>query len=267
MKKSRLILTSLLGLFFLIPFIDLSTAVPPNYIGVQVGEEYTWTIRVNYAGYAQYITDLGETVPPELTMFETMPEIQTKGIITEVSDEIPGFSYNYALINMSAHMNVPGVGWMQMGYLNVLVLPDTSLNYFNDTLTAMMTEMLPFGSVMPFIIVPYNLNWTLAVDGLNAALEPFLGSATGITIEEYGRGFRVSVPAQNIGGYDMQKMDFMAQWNSKGVFAQGEMLYEGVSVMSANIPQDEIPGFDITILLGMLGAATLGVIYYIKKKK
>ena len=200
-------------------------------------------------------------------MLETMPEIQVKGRIEEISDEITGVKFDHVLINMSGHMNVPGYGWMLMDYLNVMVLTNTSSNYFNDTIWAMTTEGMPFGMTMPFIIVPHNLNWIIAVQGLNIVFSTITGGATGITIQEEGRGFRVSIPAQNIGGYDMQKTDYLAQWDSKGVFSQGAMLYNDATVMSANIPEEAIPGFDIPILLGMFGAATIGIIYYIRKKK
>ncbi|MFW9973247.1 MAG: hypothetical protein ACFFDF_23890, partial [Candidatus Odinarchaeota archaeon] len=88
MRKSIPILVCLLGIFFFIPFINFTHAAPPGYIGVQVGEEYTWTLRINANTYAQFAADMNQTVPPELSMYETMGGIQLKGEVSWISDEI-----------------------------------------------------------------------------------------------------------------------------------------------------------------------------------
>ena len=273
MKKSLIILVCLLGLFFFLPFINFSMAIPPDYIGVQVGEEYTWTFRVNVNTFTEYATDMGQTVPAEISMFETMSSVQLKGIVASISDEIPGISYDYVIINLSLYMNVPGYGWMDFQdfgeYLPVFVLSNETSNYFNSTMNAMETEMLPppIGFALPFLIVPHNLNWTDAVQGLNDVVQDFTGGVTGLALEEFGNGFKITIPTQVINGSTMQQMDFIAQWNDKGVFGQGQMLYGGATMMSINVPESEIPGYEITILLGVLGVSTLGLFYYIKKRK
>ncbi|MFX0082825.1 MAG: hypothetical protein ACFE94_13830 [Candidatus Hodarchaeota archaeon] len=272
MKKSRILLISLLGMFLFIPLSNYSTALPPDYIGVQVGEEYKWTLGVNFEGYSSMITDMGGTIPPEISMYEAMPSIQIKGVIEYISDEYIGVMYDYVIINMSIYMNVPGYGWQPYPapgeHLHVFVLNNETSNYFNNTMDAMSIETPPYGFAIPFIIVPHNLNWTEAVNGLNTIVDEFTGGATGETIEEYGNGFKITIPSQMINGSLMQEMQFTAQWNSKGVFGQGEMKYGGSRVMSVNLPSDEeIPGFDVLILIGVAGLSTLGVIYYVKKKK
>lgn len=273
MKKSLIILVCLLSFFFFLPFINFSTALPPDYIGVQVDEEYTWTLRVNANTFTDYATDMGQTVPPEISMFETMGSVQLKGLVAWISDEITGISYDYVIINMSLYMMVPGYGWMDMPiygeYLSVFVLSNETSNYFNSTMHAMETEILPptISFALPFIIVPHNLDWTDAVQGLNDIIQEFTGGVTGMTLEEFGNGFKITIPAQIIGSYAMQQMDFTAQWNDKGVFGQGQILYGGATMLSINVPESEIPGYEIIILLGVLGVSTLGLIYYMKKRK
>lgn len=272
MKKSRILLISVLGLFLFIPLSNYSTAVPPDYIGVQVGEEYIWTLGVNADGYASMMTDMGETVPPDISMFETMPSIQMKGVIEYISDEYTGVVYDYVIINISLYMNVPGYGWQQYPdpgtELPVFVLNNATSNYFNDTMNAMETETPPYGFAMPFIIIPHNLNWTEQAAGLGSIIDFFSGGATGETIEALEDGFKITIPSQMINGSLMQEMQFTAQWNSEGVFGQGAMKYGGTNVITINAPSsEEIPGFDVVILIGVVGLSTAGVIFYIKRKK
>ncbi|MDX1798149.1 MAG: hypothetical protein R3255_05830, partial [Candidatus Lokiarchaeia archaeon] len=63
MRKSIPILVCLLGIFFFMPFVNFSKAAPPSYIGVQAGEEYTWTLNINANTFTQFATDMGQTVP------------------------------------------------------------------------------------------------------------------------------------------------------------------------------------------------------------
>ncbi|MFX1278235.1 MAG: hypothetical protein ACFFA3_02390 [Promethearchaeota archaeon] len=272
MKKSRILLISVLGMFLFIPLSNYSTAAPPAYIGVQVGEEYKWTLRVNVDGYSAMITDMGQTVPPDISMFETMPSISMKGVVEYISDEITGIVYDYTIINMSILMNVPGYGWqspMPPGvYLPVIVLNNETSNYFNDTMNAMETETPPYGFAIPFMIVPQTLDWAAAVNGLGSLIDFFTGGTTGETIEQDGTGFKITIPSQMINGTLMDQMLFTAHWNSKGVFDQGGLKYGGTNVMTVNAASsEEIPGFDVITLIGVVGLSTAGIIYYIKKKK
>jgi len=272
MKKSRILLISILGMFLFIPFSNYSTAAPPDYIGVQVGEEYIWTLGINVDGYSTMITDMGGTVPPDISMFETMPSIQMKGVIEYISDEYTGVVYDYVIINISLYMNVPGYGWQQYPEpgmeLPIFVLNNATANYFNDTMNAMETETTPYGFAMPFVIVPHNLNWTIQAAGLNEIIDFFSGGTTGEVIEATENGFKITIPSQMINGSLMQEMQFTAYWNDKGVFGQGGLKYGGTNVLTINAPEsEEIPGFDLVILIGVIGLSTSGIIYYIKKKK
>ena len=120
---------------------------------------------------------------------------------------------------------------------------------------------------MPFLIVPHNLNWTLATNGLLDLMSGFIGGMTGITLEEYGRGFKITVPEQLVNGTTVRATEYMAQWNEQGVFGSALVTYGGSPLMSVNIDIGEIPGYEIGILVGVLGVSTVGIIYYIKKRK
>ncbi len=277
MRKSLPILVCLLGLFFLLPFISYSRAVPPEYVGVQVGEEYPWTLRVNVDTYEEYATDLNMTVPPEISMYETMGGIQLKGVVSWISDEIVGLNYSYVLVNLTIYMNVPGYGWMAYPDpaapepLPVFLLSNNTANYFNTTMAAMEVESAalppPIPFALPFIIVPVNLDWEDAVQGLNETMMGFSGGMAGITIEVEGNGFRITIPEQMVNGSLVQEMNYVAQWNSKGVFSLGQVLYGGATLMSVNVPEGEIPGYELPIILGVLGVTTIGLVYYKKKKR
>ncbi|MFX1378709.1 MAG: hypothetical protein ACFFA4_06410 [Promethearchaeota archaeon] len=274
MRKSIPILVCLLGIFFFIPFINFSRALPPSYIGVQTGEQYTWTLRINANTFAQYATDTGQPIPPEFSMFETMGGIQVRGTVAWISDEYIDI-FNYVIINLTIAMYVPGYGWMEYPEpgnptpLPIIVLSNETSNYFNNTLNAMGSITLPppISFALPFLIVPHNLNWTDAILGLNELFQGFTGGMTGITIEEFGRGFKVTIPEQLVNSTVVKQTEYIAQWNEKGVFGQGQVLYGGATLMAVNVPEAEIPGFEITILVSVLGISTIGLVYYIKKRK
>lgn len=273
MRKSIPILVCLLGIFFFVPFINFSRAAPPDYIGVQVGEEYSWTLNINANTFAQFATDMGQTVPPELSMFATMGGIQMKGQIAWISNELSNASYDYVIVNVSFSMLVPGYGWTPYPapgeYLPVFVLSNETSNYFNNTMNAMNDVTLepPLYYAFPFLIVPYNLNWTLAVNGLLDLMTGFTGGMTGITLETLTHGFKITVPEQLVNGSTVRQTTYSAEWNEKGVFGAGLITYGGAPLMSVNIPIGEIPGYEIGILFGVLGVSTVGIIYYIKKRK
>ena len=269
MRKSYPFLISLLGLFFLLPFISFSTAAP-DYIGVQVGEEYIWTFSINPSTISQFAADTNQDI--NLTGFETMPSLQFKGKVSWISEEILNASYSYAIVNLTIYMNVPGMGWMEypgIGALPVFVLSNETSNYFNATMTAMeiITFEPPIIFALPFMIVPHNLNWTDAIQGLADLLIGFTGGMTGSSIEEWGNGFKMTIPEQLVNDSLVRQTEFIAQWNDKGVFSKGQVLYGGATMMSVNVQEGEIPGYEITILIGVLGVSSLGLIYYRKKKK
>ncbi len=272
MRKSIPVLVCLLGIFFFIPFINFSRAVPPDYIGVQVGEEYPWTLNINVNTFTEFAADMNQTVPSELSMFATMGGIQMKGEIAWISDEIVDV-VNYVIINVSISMLVPGYGWQQFPApgvdLPVFVLSNETSNYFNSTMNAMSIVTLPplIGFAMPFLIVPHNLNWTEAINGLLDVMGDFIGPMTGITLEEYGNGFKITIPEQLVNGSTVKQTEYMAQWNEQGVFGSGLVTYGGAPLMSVNIDLSEIPGYEIGIIVGVLGVSSIGIIYYVKKKK
>jgi len=227
MRKSYPFLVSLLGLFFFLPFVSFSTAAPPDYIGVQVGEEYTWKLRINVNNYAIFLADINTTLPPEIsTMLETMDGVQLKGVVSWISDEIFNASYSYVIVNLTIYMNVPGMGWTEYPEpgspepLPVFVLSNEISNYFNNTMNAMGVVALepPINFTLPFIIVPHNLNWVDAIQGLNDIFQDITGGMTGITVEVQGNGFKITIPEQLVNGSLVKKMDYVAQWNDKGVF-------------------------------------------------
>ncbi|MFX0039599.1 MAG: hypothetical protein ACFFCY_01835 [Promethearchaeota archaeon] len=273
MKKSYPFLISLLGIFFLLPFISFSNALPPDYIGVQVGEEYTWTFSMNPTTIAQFGADTGQNIT--MSGFESMTSIQFKGAVSWISDEIFNASYSYVIVNLTIYMNVPGMGWIEYPEpgaaepLPVFVLSNETSNYFNETINAMNLVTLepPISFALPFIIVPHNLNWTDAIQGLSGLLIGITGGMTGATIEVWGNGFKMTVPEQLVNGSLVRQTEYIAQWNDKGVFAQGKILYGGATMMAINAAEGEIPGYEITILIGVFGVSTLGLVYYKKKKK
>jgi hypothetical protein len=272
MRKSIPVLVCLLGIFFFIPFINFSRAAPPDYIGVQIGEEYTWTLNINTNTFTQFAGDMGQTVPPELSMFATMGGIQMKGEIAWISDEIVDV-VNYVIVNVSIFMLVPGYGWQQFPSpgldLPVLVLTNETSNYFNSTMNALSAITLPpeIGFALPFLIVPHNLNWTDAINGLGEVFSDFTGGMTGVTLVEDGNGFKITMPEQLVNGSLVRQTEYIAHWNDQGVFGDGLVTYGGAPLMSVNIDIGEIPGYEIGIIFGVLGASTVGIVYYIKKKK
>ncbi len=272
MRKTRIVCISIFFALVLIPFVNFSTAAPPDYIGVQVGEEYSWKIHININNLQNLIDDMNETLPIDLTPFETMSDTTIKAKIEWISDEIVGSLYDYTLINISITMAVPGYGDVPMTlpghYFTIFVLNNNTANYFNDTINAINHEVLPsyVESSIPMLIVPLNLNWTQEVQALEA-LYSFLPGMSGITTEVYGNGFKITMPSQTVETITLQQMEIFATWDQKGVFNTAKITYGGGTILSVNIGDEgEIPGYELPMIIGITTAVCIGVILSIRKK-
>jgi len=272
MRKTRIVCISIFFALVLIPFVNFSTAAPPDYIGVQVGEEYSWKIHINLNNLQNLIDDMNETIPPELSMFGDIPDTTIKAKIEWISDEIVGILYDYTLINISITMAVPGYGDVPMTppghYYTIFVLNNNTANYFNDTINAMNLEVFPsyVESSIPMLIVPLNLNWTQEVQALEA-LYSFLPGMSSITTEVYGNGFKITMPSQTIETITLQQMEIFATWDQKGVFNTAKIIYGGGTIISVNIGDEgEIPGYELPMIIGITTAVCIGVILSIRKK-
>ncbi len=272
MRKTRIVYISIFFALVLIPFVNFSTAAPPDYIGVQVGEEYSWKININLNNLQNLLDDINETIPTELSDFGTIPDITIKAKIEGISEEIIGSFYNYTLINISLTASVPGYGDLPLTdpgqYFTVLVLNDNTLHYFNDTINAMNYETFPayVEQGFPILIVPLNLNWTQEVQALQA-LYSFLPEIAGATAEVYGNGFKITMPSQTIDNITLQSFEIFATWGQKGVLKTAKFLYGGDPIISINIGDEgEIPGYELPIIIGITTAACIGVILSIRKK-
>lgn len=272
MRKTRIVCISIFFALVLIPFVNFSTAAPPDYIGVQVGEEYSWKIHINLNNLQNLMDDMNETIPSELSMFGDIPDTTIKAKIEWISDEIVGILYDYTLINISITMAVPGYGDIPITepgqYFTIFVLNNNTANYFNDTMNAMSHEVLPsyVEQGFPILIVPLNLNWTQEVQALQA-LYSFLPEIAGATAEVYGNGFKITMPSQTIDNITLQPFEISATWDQKGVFNTAKFLYGGDPIISINIGDEgEIPGYELPMIIGITTAVCIGVILSIRKK-
>ncbi|MFW9874141.1 MAG: hypothetical protein ACFFG0_13630 [Candidatus Thorarchaeota archaeon] len=272
MRKIRIVCISILFALFLIPFVNTSTATPPGYIGVQVGEEYSWKIHINLNNLQTLLGDMNSTIPPELTMFESIPDTTIKAKIEWISDEISGSVSNYTLVNISLTASVPGYGQVSINspgeYFTVYVLNNNTLTYFNDTIVAIDSETFPsiYETIFPILIVPLNLNWTHEVETMQSFYSIF-PEMPNVTTEVYRNGFHITIPSQTLDVFTLQELEIFATWDEKGVFNTAKFTYGGGTILSVNIGgEKEIPGYEPLIIIGITTVACIGVILAIKKK-
>lgn len=281
MKKTRIIVIFLLGVLGLIPIINSSVAAPPAYVGVSVGETYKWKVGIHYAGLSALFTDMGAgTLPPELSMYETMP-INLIAEVAAVSDENNISSYYYANVSLTISMEIPGtttVPMMPPGmYLVNIVLDNNTVDYIYGTMAIVSYFMglNPYDPIFAFLIVAKNVNWTYIANDINFVLnmDPYMPNGTATA---HASGITVNIDSQLFdpdGGGPapavlLDPIEVYANYRANGVLERAHLKYGGALAGSLGpTAGGEIPGYEIPLVLGITGAVTIGMIIYIRKKR
>ncbi|MFX0174869.1 MAG: hypothetical protein ACFE85_01410 [Candidatus Hodarchaeota archaeon] len=272
-------------------------AAPPNYVGVRTGDEYVWTPSLNaeninatgvalfgqanwtllYSMLSEYwFNETGES-------FSSLAGAALKVKFTNVSDEIdlgyptPGTKASGIYYDMFVRYNASGSFEMvtnssynlennlPMGYLLDPSIINSSLWTFFFNYPFVTSKGLDYGNIATW--------WQAMITA-----DPMLN--TNMTVAEDGKGFKLTAkgefleyllimimgpPPFPLG--TLEDMEATVHWNDKGVLNDGQLFYGGLEIASFQLGGGIIPGYELSIVIGITGASVIGLIYVMKKKK
>ncbi|UCC20324.1 MAG: hypothetical protein JSV62_03280 [Promethearchaeota archaeon] len=291
MKKAKIGGLSLLGFLLFFSFVNVSNAVPPSYVGVNIGNSFTWTASANVANInATGINLFGEA---NWTLIYGMLDYMIWNMTGMHIDSFFGGAMKMDIANMTPEVpmgfppGVNGVGlyidgfmsiepgvWMPMmtsAYPSLYILDPTNINASN------FMYFLGFG--MP-AIVPKGLPWNNIATWYNAMLAVTPPVYNNITMSGLTDGLEFTVLGEfmelmiNMSGVPLPLIPTIpdaigvARWNANGVFSYGSLSMGGLTLVTASLSSEEaIPGFFIPITIGLSAIAAVGIIVIIRKKK
>jgi hypothetical protein len=262
MKKAKILCLSVLGILFLIPFTNFSTAAPGDYVGVSVGESYSWGVYVNPSQYALMATDMGAEIPPELDAISSVGSLKIGArvdyIFPEDSMILNASLVFYVAMNVTITLTVPGMG----SESEVFEIPVFS----NVTDYYMHMMYYYFDSSGPsFLFIAHDLNWTKAVDDVDEIYD-IHPTYNLVNVSELANGIQLDVPAGLLNA-SQKAIEIQLEYTEKGVLSYAGFNYDGVKTMALSLGgDDEIPGFILPIVISTITGVSIGLIYVIKRK-
>ena len=291
MKKNKLIVLMILFTLVLPMSQNLTSAqIPaqiPDYVGVNISDEKSWNFTINPSRIETLMDDMDISIPTDiqdiLSAFPDNTKFQTNGTVTNISQEIninpglfPGKTINYSIVNLSLSIDILGSSVLLPEQLYIPVL-DPSGNYtingmyiFKDEAVSMSLSSI----IIPFLIMPYNINWINFTNDLernaNYLVFPLLNGENSLfdEIQPLQNGFKFSL---NASAYSTLKpINAIFTYDEKGFLDTGEFKYNSEIAFSINMDgsdEDLIPGYDLTIILGISIIGMAFLVYFISKKK
>ncbi len=158
MRKNKLLIVLLLPILFLLPFSNYANAQGPDYVGVAVGEQYTWKAEAQFGNVdtlldnaKALLVDWKDNLPTSFDLFGL--ESLT---IAEIYEQM-------AEVYLS---NVLPVGWEGLNISTLIkVTAEDYIEKFNATF---LSGMIPSN----WLALNFSDFYNLAVDGINATLLP-----------------------------------------------------------------------------------------------
>lgn len=259
-KLATVLTIGILSLFFI--SIPVSVALAPSWVGVEAGDKYSWKIKLVYDTYAELEGDMtGVPVSggpyPDVSMGFSL---EVLGVSDELYESVNGFYY----ANVSTVMTISNEVSPPIGYI---VPRNDTANYFGTLITFLNQSG---GMYYGFLIVANDLNWETIASELSADfpdIPEFPDITFTITARTSGLNFYFSGGTfENI---TLQEMDGYVEYNNDGVLDSGAFKYGGSTLASIGSggEEEQIPGYDLPIILGASLVAIGGLIYYIKRKK
>ncbi|HEC40740.1 MAG TPA: hypothetical protein ENI29_21030 [bacterium] len=269
--------------------IQFSTAVPYEYVGVKVGENYSWVLSINQNTLNKFNADMEDRlnrINASLPIVETFfsygvyPKINFNIEIVSISDEYLGSGYNYGdgfedyyyyykEVNVSLTINIPGLGdiFTPGSPLRIKVFANGTdywiVHSINYALGGILNIPDGFYNFSLFFI-PNNLNWSKVVSDFQELFDQFNGN---ITATEIDNGFIYNTPEGTF-NETHKEIEITTAYNEEGVLKNCEITYDSASLLTFILSSggaESIIGFNplITILTSTI--LILSVVFYIKK--
>jgi hypothetical protein len=264
--KYKIISALFIGIFFFfLTSVKVSVAQAPTWIGVEAGDKYKWKITVYPNTFMELEEDL-TGVPPGAS-YPAMSlgfSLEVLGVSNELYEPINDFYY--ANVSSIMTISLPGVGDEVSPPLGQVVPRNDTSNYFGTIATYLNQSM---GAYWGFFIVATDLNWETVASELSADFpdSPDFPDVT-FTITARETGLDLYFSGGTFDNITLQEMDGYVEYNNDGVLVSGAFKYGGSTLASIG-PEEEdaIPGYELPIIFGVSVVTTIGLIYYIKRKK
>lgn len=270
---NKIIGISLICCLLLMLPVKPSKAAPPSWVGVNDGHKFTWTVTIHYNPFLQIMEDLGltEDMPPDITDY--LPETATINLgvtILSVSDSQSYLSMEYVNVSCSMSITFPGTTSLP----NIAQFNNIIIN-FKENYTGAFMDLygsVSFYSMMAGLFLPTNINWTQLVDEVNTLKTMVPEIPDNLTISALDNGVSVSYPGGFIdfGVYNgtLDVLGVEVNYNTNGVLQSAEATYGGEVLVTVGFAADqEIFGYELSILLIISTGAIVGIIIYIRKRK
>ena len=295
MKKRNLIYFIGIGLLIFMPFVRVSVAAPPCWVGAFEEEIYIWEYNnstVAYTGawaaddvvtgiYNNFgqLASFGE----DMSAYGLMPGNMCSGIST-VGDLAPDLEYgsNYQSVQVIQELN-----WSMYGYGFAWDDKTTLTNIYNALIIEDPTEFVLWHANLTTFFdayswqltstwAPIDMDWTEAVTAANLGLADANATATVVTDGSEEIGFKITVAA---GAWywdpNSETLELEVTF-ADGLLDTWEMTYGTTSMMDVELKQGssqsrscgggDIPGFELPIIIGLVSITSLILIKKIRKK-
>jgi hypothetical protein len=269
--------------------IHFTTAIPNEYVGVNVGENYSWALSIDQNTLNEFNTDMEDKLDLVITdnpivgslfSYGLYPKINFKAKILSISNEYLGTSndygngtknYYYKEANISLTINIPDLGDLLTSNFSVIVLAEEADYWMATTMTFALYGLLniPQGFFnFSFFFIATNLDWSKVISDFQEILDPISGMINGnITVTEIDNGFIYNNPE---GAFNEihKEIEITTSYNYKGVLKNCEITYDKASLLTFVLrtgAEESISGYNLLITLFTSTALLLSIVFYIKK--
>ncbi len=269
------------------------TAVPDEYVGVNVGEEYSWVLSIDQTTLNKFNTDMEEKlnlIYPYFPLVETLfsygvnPKINFKAEILSISDEHIGSTYNYGGgpaevdyyykdVNVSFGINIPGLGDLLATELSVKVLANGTDYWIIHIINYGLLDIIaipPGLNNFSYFFIANNLNWSKVVSDFQELLSQIsVLTSENITAVEIDNGVIFKTP-EGAFNETHKEIEITTSYNDKGVLKSCEITYDKTTLLTFILSisaEESISGYILLITIFTSTALMLSIVFYIKKKK
>ena len=295
MKKSKLGYLFVLSTFilFLVPNTSAS-----GYVGVTTGDEYTYEIKVGASAMESFMTDIsggaGES-PIDPTMEDMLNSFRIKIVIGAISGETTVNGTLATLVNITILICAEGICMTlpeliaSMGsggptfpaeFMAVVFNNETSglftvtsdfffLNFLNLTNPEEMDDWYgpDVTQPIPFLIMAADLDWSALATSMNAAMVAQFGAGNA-AVTALSHGIKTTLSA-GVMDPSQEEMEYRLDYTPEGMLKEIGVYYDSDLMLKFGLTssEEEIPGYELAVILGISMLSSLGLIYYVRKKK
>jgi len=276
-KKSKLISLFFLSSLMFTSILSVGRAVPPSWVGVNTGDSFTWSITVQRDTAITIATDLGLganiTAFSITDLFGAEEEVRLKVNVLSISSVVTVNDTQYVNVSCSLSIILPGTTTLEditeFGNLIVKYVPNNYTLQFG-----FLEGMVDIGAIGG-LFIPTDINWTEVVAEVNAMSSYLPGNFSGLAFTALADGVQGTLSSQTIdvptiGNVTLAAIVVLVTYTDNGVLNTAEITYGGADLLTIDLTSGtggEVPSYEVSIVLITTLVASIGIIYFIKKKK